>query len=125
MIIGIGIDLITNARFEKELARGEWQLADGLFTRREINRCRTGRNPAIRYAACFAAKEAALKALGANGSDTGALREIEIDFDGGSRCGIVLYKRMKAEFEHLGARSITLSITSGKQQTGAMVIVES
>ena len=125
MIVGLGIDLVANSRMEQELARGEWLAGDGVFTAREIRRCRRDRRPAVCYAACFAAKEATLKALGVNVGDWGVLRQIEID---PGKCGtgaVVLHDRMKAESEHLGVKHIRVSIASGKQKTGAMVILES
>jgi holo-[acyl-carrier protein] synthase len=125
MIVGVGIDLVANSQVERELARGEWLLADGVFTAREISRCSKGRRPAICYAACFAAKEATLKAMGVNVGDPGVLREIEIDPGKCGRSAVLLHDRMKSESEHLGVKHIRVSIASGKQQTGAMVILES
>ena len=61
MIVGLGIDLLENNRVERELARGDWLLNEGIFTREEIKDCSGSRKPALRYAACFAAKEATLK----------------------------------------------------------------
>jgi holo-[acyl-carrier protein] synthase len=123
MIVGLGIDLVANRRVERELARGEWLLGDGIFTSREISRCSRDRRPALCYAACFAAKEATLKALGVEVADLGMMREVEVQL--GDRCTIVLHDRMKSESEHLGVRHIRLSIAPSKRQTGAMVILES
>ena len=121
MIVGLGIDLVANSRVERELARDEWLLGDGIFTSREISRC--NRRPALCYAACFAAKEATLKALGVEVADLGMMREVEVEL--GDRCAIVLHDRMKSESEQLGVRHIRLSIAPSKRQTGAMVILES
>lgn len=123
MIVGLGIDLVTNRRVERELAREEWLQGDGIFTRQEISRCSRNRRPALCYAACFAAKEAALKALGVEVADLGMMREVEVEL--GDRCAIVLHDRVKAESEQLGVRHIRLSIAPSKRQTGAMVILES
>ncbi len=125
MILGMGIDLIANRGVEQELARGDWQLGDGIFTSREISRCGRNRKPALCYAACFAAKEAALKALGISVGDLSVMREVEIELDSNGKCTVVLYDRVKSESEHIGVKHITVSIASSKQQTGAMVILES
>jgi holo-[acyl-carrier protein] synthase len=122
MIVGLGIDLIANDRVQRELLRGEWLAGDGIFTHREISRCRSNRRPAICYAACFAAKEATLKALGIQVADLGMLREVEVEL--GEGCAILLHNRIKSESERLGARHVRLSLASGKRQTGAMVILE-
>jgi holo-[acyl-carrier protein] synthase len=123
MIVGLGIDLVANSRVERELAREEWLLDDGIFTSREISRCSRNRRPALCYAACFAAKEATLKALGVEVADLGMMREVEVEL--GDQCAIVLHDRMKKESEQLGVRHIRLSIAPSKRQTGAMVILES
>ncbi|MBZ5628736.1 MAG: 4'-phosphopantetheinyl transferase superfamily protein [Acidobacteriia bacterium] len=123
MIVGLGIDLIANSRVQRELARAEWRLGDGIFTSREISRCNRDRRPALCYAACFAAKEATLKALGVLVADLGMLREVEVEL--GDGCAIVLHDRMKSESERLGVRHVRLSLAPGKRQTGALVILES
>ncbi|MGB9104899.1 MAG: 4'-phosphopantetheinyl transferase superfamily protein [Terriglobales bacterium] len=123
MIVGFGIDLVATRRVERELAQGEWVSGDGIFTSREISRCSRDRRPALCYAACFAAKEATLKALGVEVADLGMMREVEVEL--GDRCAIVLHDRMKSESEQLGVRHIRLSIAPSKRQTGAMVILES
>jgi holo-[acyl-carrier protein] synthase len=60
VIVGIGVDLVDVARFERSLQRTPGLLAR-LFTARERDR------PPPRLAARFAAKEAVAKALGAPG----------------------------------------------------------
>ena len=125
VIVGLGIDLVDNSRFEQELARGQWTRADGIFTGEEILYSRSGRHAAQRYAACFAAKEAALKALGVGVEDLAIFREVEVRFGRGGVCGIVLHDRLQLEAGRLGVRHINLSIAGAKKQTGAMVILES
>ena len=125
MIVGLGIDLIENRRVEQELARGEWAREDGIFSSEEIRHCNTGKKPARRYAACFAAKEAALKALGAGVGDLAIFRKVEVKFGTGSEYGIVLHDRLQSEAGRLGVRHINLSIAATETQTGAMVILES
>ena len=63
MIGGIGVDLVDVGRLAGILGRSA-RFADQVFTTGE-RRHRTGRgNPAKHLAACFAAKEAFLKAVG-------------------------------------------------------------
>lgn len=121
MIVGIGIDLLENRRVEEELARGEWQQAQGIFTPEEVRFCNAFRRPALRYAACFAAKEAALKALGMEIADLAILREVEVRLDANI---VALRQRLKDRSEQLGVRRIRLSTTVGRDLTGAMVILE-
>lgn len=124
MVVGIGVDLVENCRFERELLRGQWRLQDGIFTAAEIRQCSSSQ-PALRYAACFAAKEATLKALGIGACDLGMFREIEVMVAGNGRYGVLLQQRAKSESEQLGVRQIKISIARGKTHTGAIAILES
>lgn len=62
-MIGIGVDLCEVDRMRTALERTP-TLADRLFTPGERAYCDLRRDPAERYAARFAAKEAVLKAMG-------------------------------------------------------------
>ena len=125
MIVGLGVDLLENSRIAQELARGDWRQENGVFTSEEIKRCSTGKNPALRYAACFAAKEATLKALGIGVSDLAMFREVEIALDENGEYAVVLHNRLKSESEQLGVRHIRVSVAAAAKQTGGMVILES
>lgn len=122
VILGIGIDLLENRRVEQELARDEWRQGDGIFSPEEIRSCNLAGHPARRYAACFAAKEAALKALGISADDLAVFREVEVGLDSSS---IALHRRLKDRSEQLGVRHIRLSTSVSRDFTGAMVILES
>ena len=74
MAAGVGIDLLEVDRLERALERHP-RLAERVFTPGELDYSRARRRPARHLAARFAAKEAAVKALGI--SDFG-LREIEV-----------------------------------------------
>jgi holo-[acyl-carrier protein] synthase len=124
MVLGFGIDLLDHRRVEKELRRGDWLLADGVFTPREILQCDSARKPALRYAACFAAKEAVLKALGGRPRDLGNFREVEVERGRDHRYTVVLHDRLRADSERLGVRRIWLSVAQQAAQTAAMVILE-
>jgi holo-[acyl-carrier protein] synthase len=62
-ILGIGVDVVEIERIERAMAR-HGGLVPRILTPREIERCQDHSRPSRRYAACFAAKEAASKALG-------------------------------------------------------------
>jgi len=123
VIVGTGIDLFEISRMEGELARGNWRLRDGVFTPHEIEYCDAGRQPPRRYAACFAAKEAALKALGAEAADLRDFREVDVRF--GTPDGIELRGRLRAMARKLGAQHITSTVAVTRNWVGAMVILES
>jgi holo-[acyl-carrier protein] synthase len=70
----VGVDLIEIARVERALERHP-SFADRVFTTAEIDYARQRRRPGRHLAARFAAKEAALKALGVGPL---GLREVEV-----------------------------------------------
>jgi holo-[acyl-carrier protein] synthase len=66
MIVGFGIDVVAIARLERAIAsRHAERFLARCFTERERAFCDAVKDRASRYAARFAAKEAASKALGA------------------------------------------------------------
>ena len=74
---GIGIDLIEIERIERAIERRP-RLAERVFSRAELDQARDKARPGQHLAARFAAKEAALKALG-----LGGLRLHEVEVEGG------------------------------------------
>jgi holo-[acyl-carrier protein] synthase len=71
---GVGIDLLEIERLERALARRP-RLAERIFTDGELSYANERRRPGRHLAARFAAKEAAVKALG---TAQLVLREIEV-----------------------------------------------
>ncbi len=124
MVMGFGIDLLENSRVERELARGDWLLDDGIFTRQEIRHCSGSRKAALRYAACFAAKEATLKAMNARISDLTIFRKVEVQAGADSEYRVVLHGGLRTEFERQGGRQIRLSVARTAKHTVALVILE-
>ena len=124
MILGIGTDVIEHFRVQQELAGNLWT-DDGIFTRQEVASCRVSRQYVARYAACFAAKEASLKALGLAVGDLGVFREVELGEDDEGAPTVLFHGRVKARSELLGVRRVKVSIAAAKKLTGAMVVLES
>ncbi len=75
----VGIDLLDISRLERALERHP-RLADRIFTDAELSYSRARARPGRHLAARFAAKEAAVKALGLSG---GLLRLHEIEVEAG------------------------------------------
>jgi holo-[acyl-carrier protein] synthase len=74
---GIGVDVIEIERLERALERRP-RLAERLFSPAELEFAAARRRPGLHLAARFAAKEAAIKALG-----LGGLRFADIEVTGG------------------------------------------
>ena len=70
MIVGTGIDVIEIERVERALLRSGERFERRVFARSEIRSCRARpRTSAAHFALRFAAKEAAMKALGTGWAD--------------------------------------------------------
>jgi len=124
MVFGLGVDFVDPARVKAELARGDWQSSDGAFTPAELTYCNRGGRRERRFAACFAAKEATLKALGSGVEDLGTFREVETKFGPGFQGAILLRNRLQKKAEQLGVRRITLSVAPGRKLVAAMVVLQ-
>jgi len=125
VIVGLGCDLVEVGAVAKELARGGWTVSDRVFTTREISWCGGSRQPEHHFAACFAAKEATLKALGTGVVDLGIFHEVETEFVRGLCPRIALGDRLQAIAAGLGVRRITLSVAGSSKRVAAMVVLES
>jgi holo-[acyl-carrier protein] synthase len=64
MIVGLGVDITEVDRIEAAITRRGRAFLERLFTPSEIAYCEKHRNRAERFAGRFAAKAAAMKALG-------------------------------------------------------------
>lgn len=124
-VIGIGIDAIEIDRVRRATAPGERGLRfrERVFTQAERKVCEARRDPAGCFAARFAAKEAVMKALGAQGIAF-LFREIEVVRAGSGRPSIVLHGRVAERASALGVRSIHVSLTHAEQLALASVVVE-
>ncbi len=78
MIVGTGVDIAETSRIEQSLAKHGERFARRVFTPNEIAYCEKSKNRAERYAARFAAKEAAFKALGTGWRDGVRWLDVEI-----------------------------------------------
>lgn len=120
-----GVDLVSVARFREALDRTEG-FEERVFTEDERAYCRRMADPAIHFAARFAAKEALLKALGTGlagiGLHTG-LHEVEVVRDGSGAPQLVLTGRAAKIAADLGAGRPALSITHTNEQAVASVVL--
>lgn len=124
MIVGTGIDIIEVARVAATIARFGDRFLRRIFTENEIRYCQSKHNAVERFAARFAAKEAALKAIGTGWRRGVAWKEVEVGREPGGRPTIG-YSGKAAEFaERLGARRASLSLSHTAEQAIAQVILE-
>lgn len=81
MIFGIGTDIVRVARMQEDMDRFGERFAERILTTNELNEYRQNNNKANFLARRFAAKEAAVKALGTGFSRGVQLHDIEIAHD--------------------------------------------
>src|ERR687891_314102 len=114
---GIGLDLIEIARLERALARRP-ALADRVFTKAELNFAAARPKPGQHLATRFAAKEAALKALGLGGL---RLHEVEVTGGGDEPPGIELHGRAAEVAAERGVE-LEVSLTHSRELAAAVVV---
>lgn len=121
MIIGIGVDVVDLARFERALSRTP-QLKSRLFTDRELTS--GGRELALRsLAGRFAAKEALIKALG---ESTGVRwHQMEVISDDHGNPGLELNGAAAEIASRRGAEHLHLTMSHDAGVAIAFVVAES
>src|SRR6266478_708503 len=124
MIVGTGIDIAEVPRIAQALARHGDRFLRRVFTEGEIRYCDSKANRVERYAARFAAKEAAMKALGTGWSRGVRWRDIEVVRQPGGRPTIKFHGRAAGFAARLGTKNIALSLSHTAEQAIAQVILE-
>jgi holo-[acyl-carrier protein] synthase len=124
VIVSIGIDIIEVRRVREVLARTP-RFAERVFTEAERSYC-DGRGAAAaqHYAARFAAKEAALKALQTGWRGGIGWHDVEIATRGSGAPYLVLHGVAKKLFEKSGATHAHLSMSHTTEHAIAEVILE-
>ncbi len=81
-ILGVGVDVVEVARFERAIGRGGEDLLREFLRPSEIGRCYRSARPALAIASSFAAKEALFKALGTGRSGRISWHDLEVVEEG-------------------------------------------
>jgi holo-[acyl-carrier protein] synthase len=125
MFVGTGIDIAEVDRVGKTIARFGRRFTERVFTADEITYCESKANKIERYAARFAAKEAAMKAIGTGWSRGVTWQSVEVRRLAGSRPTMAFHGRAGEFFSKLGAVRAHLSLTHTQKYAMAVVILES
>jgi len=124
MIISIGIDIIEVSRVQVTIARTP-RFVERVFTDAERAYCESrGAAAAQHYAARFAAKEAALKALQTGWSGGISWQDIEVSAKESGAPVILFNGRARELFAASGATAAHLSIAHTSEHAIAEVILE-
>jgi holo-[acyl-carrier protein] synthase len=125
MIVGTGIDIAEVPRIRRAIERFGDRFLHRIFTAGEMRYCDSKANRMERYAARFAAKEAAMKALGTGWNHGVRWRDCEVTRLPGGR-PTMAFHGVAAEFANrLGVKNAALSISHTAEQAIAQVILES
>lgn len=121
-IIGLGLDATEIPRIEQTIADYGDRFLARIFTAGEIDYCRGRRHSAQHFAARFAVKEAAMKALGTGRSRGVLWRDIEVVRSGGPP-QLRFHGGAARRFEAIGGRSSVVTITHTDTLALAQVIL--
>ena len=124
-VIGIGIDVVPVSRVQEILARHGERAPRRPFTPDEIARSADKANRALHLSGRLAAKEAAYKALSADGADLGiGWQHIEVERLDDGRPRLMLNGPAAARFAALGATRAHISLSHDGGIAAAIVILE-
>ena len=124
MIVGTGVDIVETSRIHRVFERHGDRFARRLFTAGEIAYCEKFKNKAERFAARFAAKEAAFKALGTGWRGGVRWVDVEVIHHPSGKPGLVLKGRAQELAQALGVTQVALSISHADRYALAQVIFE-
>jgi len=125
MIVGSGIDIAEVPRIAESIKRFGDRFIRRVFTEGESRYCDTKANRIERYAARFAAKEAAMKAIGTGWNHGVTWRDVEVCRMPGGRPTITFHGKAAEFAAQLGTKHVALSLSHTEQFAIAQVILES
>jgi holo-[acyl-carrier protein] synthase len=124
MIVGTGVDIAEVARIGAAVERYGERFLKRVFTPEEIRYCTSKANTGERLAARFAAKEAAIKAIGTGLRHGVTWQDVEVVRQSGGRPGLRLSGKAAEFAAALGCKRIHLSLSHTEEQAIAYVILE-
>jgi len=125
LIIGMGVDIAEVQRIQGAIERHGEVFLRRIYTSKEREYCEKFKNKYERYAGRFAAKEAAMKALGTGWRRGVRWVDLEVVREASGRPTLELGGEAGKIAKQLGVKNIALSITHTAAQALAQVIFES
>ena len=124
MITGIGVDVIQNERLRESIERFAGRFVNRIYTEAEKEYCSKSANPVIHYAARWAAKEAAFKALGTGWAAGVKWKDVEVIRLSSGKPELHLYGEALEIATSQGATRFHVSLTHDQLISCAVVIFE-
>lgn len=125
MITGVGLDIVEIERMRLIFEKWGEKITNRLFTNREIELLDGSACSAPRLAGRFAAKEAAMKALGVGWGALATWHDFEIVNDDKGKPVLSMTGSAARTAGNLGVRRTHLSISHSERSACAVVIMES
>lgn len=125
MITGIGIDVIQNDRIKASIQRFGDRFLKRIYTEGEMKYCGKCAIPDLHFAARFAAKEAAFKALGTGWAEGVKWKDIEVERLASGQPVLRLHGEALERATKTGATRFYVSLTHDQLVSCAVVILES
>jgi holo-[acyl-carrier protein] synthase len=122
LVVGLGVDLCEIPRVARALERHGARFVERLFQPGEIRRPKESPAYAEHVAGLFAAKEAAMKALG-TGMGGVAFRELAIVRAPGGPPRLALFGRARVQGTRLGVSGAHVTITHTRDLAAAIVVL--
>ena len=120
----MGVDIAEVGRIQGAVERYGETFLKRIFTVREREYCERFKNKYERYAGRFAAKEAAMKALGTGWRRGVKGVDLEVVRETSGRPTLAIMGEAAKIAQQLGVKSVALSITHTESQALAQVIFE-
>jgi holo-[acyl-carrier protein] synthase len=124
VVVGIGVDIVEVERIRRAL-EGSGAMVRRVFTEEEIQYCTERKNRFQHFAGRFAAKEAALKALGTGWQEGIRWKDVEVVAGELGAPQIRLSGKARERFEKIGADRAHVTITHAEAYAVSVVLLES
>ncbi len=123
-VVGIGVDLVENARIEHSLERFGERFLQRVFTAGEIEYSRSMKFPARHLAARFAAKEAVSKAFGTGIGKAMGWKDIDVRRKSSGEPYVVLEGGAKELSLARQVTKVSISLSHTDNHAMAVIVVE-
>jgi holo-[acyl-carrier protein] synthase len=123
-VLGIGVDLVENARIQHSLDRFGERFLHRVFTPGEIEYSQSMKYPARHLAARFAAKEAVSKAFGTGIGKAMGWKEIDVHRKASGEPFVVLEGGAKKLADERGIAAVWITLSHTEHHAMAMIVLE-
>ena len=124
-VLGIGVDLVENARIEHSLDRFGDRFLKRVFTTGEIEYSQSMKYPARHLAARFAAKEAVSKAFGTGIGKAMGWKDIDVHRKPSGEPFVVLEGGAKKLAEERKVSQVLITLSHTEHHAMAVIVLES